>query len=131
LPLFAVRDIHIDATYAGLTLVLTGLLGMLGRICWGRAMDSVTRADVVLTVLAALSLIATTTLVVASLLESVPFLICGLILHGVGAISANAVIVHVLVSSLGSEDLAKASGLQALAQYAGFAMGPLAFGSML
>jgi predicted MFS family arabinose efflux permease len=131
LPLFGVQAVGISSAAAGTTLVMAGVLGMLGRIGWGRAMDSLPRLDLALAVLALLSLLGSLTLLAAALSGAAWVMWSGVFLHGVGAIAANAVIVHALLTTLERHQLATASGLQALAQYLGFAVGPIAFGSLV
>ena len=55
----------------------------------------------------------------------------GVVVHAAGAIAANVVIIHALITIVRPEQVAAASGFQALAQYLGFAVGPLSFGLLV
>lgn len=131
LPLFGTERIGLTPAVAGSTMTLIGLLGIASRIGWGRASDGPRSASSSLRILVCTSLLAVTVLGLATATASAVLLWLGVVIHAAGAIAANVVIIHALITILKPEQIAAASGYQALAQYLGFSIGPLSFGLLV
>ncbi|GAA2113587.1 MFS transporter [Nocardioides bigeumensis] len=131
LPLFATDRIGLTSAVAGSTMTLIGLLGIASRIGWGRASDGARPASSSLRILAGTSLLAAGIFGLANATGNPVVLWTGVVVHAAGAIAANVVIIHALITIVRPEQVAAASGYQALAQYLGFAVGPLSFGLLV
>ncbi|MCW2844653.1 MAG: arabinose transporter permease [Nocardioides sp.] len=131
LPLFGTERIGLTSAIAGSTMTLIGLLGIASRIGWGRASDGPRPASSSLRILASTSLLAAGIFEMATATGSPVVLWAGVVVHAAGAIAANVVIIHALITIVRPEQVAAASGYQALAQYLGFAIGPLSFGLLI
>jgi MFS family permease len=131
LPLFATEQIGLTSAAAGSTMTMIGLLGIISRIGWGRASDGPRRASSSLQILASTSLLAAGIFGLATATSHPVALWTGVVVHAAGAIAANVVIIHALITTVRPEQVAAASGYQALAQYLGFAVGPVTFGLMV
>lgn len=131
LPLFGTERIGLSPSVAGSTMTLVGLLGIASRIGWGRASDGPRSASSALRILVGTSLVAASVLGVATVSASPALLWTGVIIHAAGAIAANVVIIHALITIVRPEQVAAASGYQALAQYLGFSVGPVSFGLLV
>jgi predicted MFS family arabinose efflux permease len=131
LPLFGVERIGLGAAVAGATMILAGALGMLGRIGWGWALDSLHRHDVALAILAVVSLSGSLVFMLAAATGSAPLMWLGVVFHGAGAVASNVVVIHALITVVDRSQVASSSGYQALSQYLGFAVGPVAYGALV
>ena len=131
LPLFATERIGLTSAVAGSTMTLIGMLGIASRIGWGRASDGPRSASSSLRILAGTSLVAAGIFGLATATGNPVVLWTGVVVHAAGAIAANVVIIHALITIVRPEQVAAASGFQALAQYLGFAVGPLSFGLLV
>jgi len=131
LPLFGTERIGLTPAVAGSTMTLIGLLGIASRIGWGRASDGPRPASSSLSILAGTSLLAAGVFGLAAATGNPVVLWVGVVVHAAGAIAANVVIIHALITIVRPEQVAAASGYQALAQYLGFAVGPLSFGLLV
>ena len=131
LPLFGVERLRIDPAVAGASMLIIGALGMISRISWGRVMDGPLRPSTALRVLALSSMAGCVSFVLANISGVSALFWVGVVLHGAGAIAANVVIIHALIDCVEPGQVASASGYQALAQYVGFAVGPLSFGVLV
>jgi predicted MFS family arabinose efflux permease len=131
LPLFGTERIGLTSAVAGSTMTLIGLLGIASRIAWGRASDGPRKASSSLRILASTSLLAAGIFGLATVTGNPAVLWIGVVVHAAGAIAANVVTIHALITIVRPEQVAAASGYQALAQYLGFAVGPLSFGLVI
>jgi nitrate/nitrite transporter NarK len=131
LPLFGVETLDLAPAVAGATMIIVGLLGMMGRIGWGRASDTIRRPHLALATLALISVTGSALLLTASVTGVAWPMWTGVVLHGGGAVAANVVIIHALIKAVAPGKIATASGYQALAQYLGFAIGPVTYGALV
>jgi predicted MFS family arabinose efflux permease len=131
LPLFGVERLDLTPSVAGATMIIAGVLGMSGRIGWGRATDWIRRPSRALVVLALISLAGGALFGAASVTGVGWLLWAGVVCHGGGAVAANVVIIYALIECVRPDQVAGASGYQALAQCLGFALGPLLFGAVV
>jgi MFS family permease len=127
LPLYSNEVLGMSVTIAGLTVALSGLVGIGGRVLWGRAAEHAISTPVALAVIAAGSVVAQL-LIWAANADAAWLVWIGALLTGLTAGSWNAVGMLELVKGLDPERSGRASGIVLLAFYGGYVISPLAFG---
>jgi predicted MFS family arabinose efflux permease len=131
LPLFAHREIGVGLLLAGLTAVLSGIVGVSSRVFWGRKMNTGARTSLLLALLAAGALLGTTFLLASGAFNAQPLMWLGIALHGATALGGNVVVMAGLMHTVPAGRVGAASGIVALGLYSGFALGPLMMGILL
>lgn len=129
LPLYAFEHVGTSSTSAGILVGMVGLLGATSRIVLGRLAGRVDTPSVVVLGLALVAIVAIGTLAMAGPGAGVALWI-GAALFGSSVLGFNAVAMTVVVRRVPSERAGSASGALATAMFAGFALGPLAFGAL-
>ncbi|MDF3312074.1 MFS transporter [Rhodococcus sp. T2V] len=128
LPLFAHDEMGLTLTVAGLTAALAGLIGVISRIGWGRALAGKTGPFVLLLILATGSAVGALALLGAQLLGWRALLWIGVGVHGATALAANVVLMAGALRVVQTSVVGRASSAIAVGMYLGFACGPALMG---
>lgn len=131
LPLFAHQDVGIGPTLAGFTVAVSGAVGMVARILWGRQVKPSGRPHLALTLLASTSGLSILLLVAAGATSTSALLWLGVAGHSASGLAANVVLMVVLLGAVRAERMGAASGVLVIGLYLGFASGPVAMGALL
>jgi predicted MFS family arabinose efflux permease len=127
LPLYSHEVLGLSVSVAGLTVALSGLVGIAARVLWGRAAEHTIATPVALSVIAAGSVVAQA-LVWGAGRAGVGLVWAGALVTGLSAASWNAVGMLEIVRGLHPGRAGRASGIVLLAFYGGNVISPLAFG---
>jgi predicted MFS family arabinose efflux permease len=127
LPLYSHEILGLSVSVAGLTVALSGLVGIGARVLWGRAAEHMIATPVALSVIAACSVVAQG-LIWGAAGGGVGLVWAGAFLTGLSAASWNAVGMLEIVKGLDPGRAGRASGIVLLAFYGGNVISPLAFG---
>jgi predicted MFS family arabinose efflux permease len=130
LPLFAVQDLDYEPSLGGEVLACFGAAGLFGRVWWAkRAAKREGRPATMLTGLAWVAAACALPLALATLPHLGMLVWVGAVGVGGSATAAYAVAMLDVVRNAG-EDTGRASGLVSVGFFLGFAVGPVAFGSL-
>lgn len=127
LPLYSHEVLGLPVSVAGLTVALSGLVGIGARVLWGRAAEHIVATPVALSVIAAGSIVAQV-LIWGAAGAGVGLVWAGALLTGLTAASWNAVGMLEIVRGLDPAQAGRSSGIVLLAFYGGNVISPLAFG---
>lgn len=128
---FAVRGLDVPLTVAGWILALIGVLGIAGRIGWGRIAGRRDRPAQLLLIMSAGGVVTMLLLVGAEQWAAAPLLWLAVPFHAVLPLAANVVINSGIVANAPPGRVGLASGLVATGMYLGFALGPLVVGGLV
>jgi predicted MFS family arabinose efflux permease len=131
LPLYGYQELELPVPTAALTAALVGGVGVVARICWGRAADSGRSARIPLVVLGLVAALGTASVLAADVLSHVTLLWVGAALFGASGIAANVVLMVGVVRAVPLVVVGRATGALAIGLYLGFALGPVAFGALV
>ena len=131
LPLFGHEQLGFEVAAAGLSITVAGAVGLVARVAWGGYSDRLHAPHVLLVLLALGASCGPFSLLMVYYTDWRPFFWMGVVLHGGAAIAATAVAAVALVRTVDSPSIGRASGILALGQFAGFSIGPLAFGYLV
>ncbi|MFC8451447.1 MFS transporter [Kitasatospora sp. NPDC057223] len=129
LALFGSQRLGLSATVAALPVAVLGLSGIAGRVGWSRAADGEGRAEALPTLLALGAVGAALLLAAAVLLHLLVW--PGVVAVGAFAVSANAVSMVLVMRRSAPGRAGQDSALVAAGFFAGFAVGPPAFGAVV
>jgi predicted MFS family arabinose efflux permease len=127
LPLYSHEVLGVSVSVAGLTVALSGLVGIGARVLWGRAAEHTIATPVALSVIAAGAVVAQA-LIWGAGRAGVGLVWAGALVTGLSAASWNAVGMLEIVRGLDRGRAGRASGIVLLAFYGGNVISPLAFG---
>ncbi|MDQ4027437.1 MAG: MFS transporter [Actinomycetota bacterium] len=127
LPLYSHEVLGLSVSVSGLTVALSGLVGIGARVLWGRAAEHTIPTPVALSVIAAGSVVAQA-LIWGARGAGVGLVWAGALVTGLSAASWNAVGMLEIVRGLEPGRAGRASGIVLLAFYGGNVISPLAFG---
>jgi predicted MFS family arabinose efflux permease len=127
LPLYAHEGLGLSPEAAGLTAAIAGLVGIAGRVGWGRAGDMVEHSSLLLAVLGAGSVVAQGLVWLAEGAGAWVVWI-GVVFAGATIASWNSVGMLAIIKGFDVSQTARASGLVLLAFYIGYVPSPIAFG---
>jgi predicted MFS family arabinose efflux permease len=126
LPLYAEERLGFSSSAAGAAVAVSGLVGIVARITWGRIAEHTLGAGRSLLVIAGLAVAAACTLAAA---EAVPPLLwVGVILTGSSASAWNTVGMLAIIQTVPSTRAGRGSGVVLLGFLAGLALGAPLFG---
>ncbi|WP_167762136.1 MFS transporter, partial [Blastococcus sp. CT_GayMR20] len=108
-----------------------GAVGLVARVAWGRLFERVRRPELLLAFLPVVATGAVGVLATAGVGQAPELVWVAVVLHGASAVAANAVLMLAVVATSDPGVLGAATGLVATGQFAGFALGPIAFGAMV
>lgn len=128
LPLFAVDALGQSLVIGGLAATVTGVIGVMSRIAWGRQIHRGVRPTTLLIAIAIGALFSALALLAADEWHLVGLFWLGAVLLGGTALGANVVINATVMRVVPPGQLGKASGINSAGMYAGFAVGPIAMG---
>lgn len=131
LPLFAVRELGFSLVLGGLAAGLSGLIGVVSRVWWGRRMAAGGTAGVLLLFIALGAVAGALSFWGASAYRQPALLWLGVVLHGVTVLGANVVVMSGVMKYVASERVGAATGIVSMGMYAGFATGPFLMGVLL
>lgn len=127
MPLYAHESLGLSVSTAGLTVALSGLVGIGARILWARAAEHHMSTPTALTVIAVGAVLAQAAVWAAD--RAGAWLAwAGVLLMGLTAGSWNAVGMLEIVKGMDAADAGRASGAVLLAFYAGYVLSPAPFG---
>ncbi|GIG88623.1 hypothetical protein Pen02_35590 [Plantactinospora endophytica] len=130
ITIFAHREVGLGVDTAGLTAAVIGMVGLAGRVFWGRLFERVAAAHWLLLGLA-LAGIAGIGLLLAAGATGIGALVwAAAVVHGGGALAANLVVMLAAIRRAG-RNVGRISGVMGGGQFLGFAAGPVAFGALV
>ncbi|MDO4238891.1 MFS transporter [Micrococcus sp.] len=128
LPLFAVESLGLSLVVGGAAAAASGVIGVASRIWWGRRMSAGHRPTTLLAGIALGSMAGVGVFLAADLAHAPALLWAGAAVHGLTVLGANVVTNAGLLDVVPAEHLGRATGVNAMGMYAGFACGPLVMG---
>lgn len=128
LPLFAVESLGLTLVLSGAAAAASGVVGVFSRIWWGRRMSAGHRPTTLLSGIVLGALAGVGVFLAADLARAPALLWAGAAVHGLTVLGANVVINAGLLDTVPAEHLGRATGVNAMGMYAGFACGPLVMG---
>ncbi len=131
LPLYGYERLGFSATAAGLTAGVVGGVGLAARIAWGRAADRLSSPRLPLLVLSLVAAVGVGCILLADLLHTSALVWIGAAVFGASGIAANVVLMVAVLQVASRHVIGRASGVLAIGLYAGFALGPVSFGSVV
>ncbi|MDN5773500.1 MAG: MFS transporter [Brevibacterium aurantiacum] len=131
MPLFAVRELDFSLVLGGVTAALAGVIGVIARVSWARAMARGASGLRLLLILALIALAGATLFLVAGVSGQAWLLWVAVALHGISALGVSVVLMSALMRSIPSASMASASGMVTAGMFAGFAVGPLGMGFLI
>ena len=131
LPLFAQRELEFPLLLAGATAAAAGVIGVASRVLWGRRMAGGVEASTLLVILALGALAGVGLLLAAGQTGAPALLWAGVALHGATVLGVNVVVMAGVLRLVPTFRVGAASGVVSLGMYSGFALGPLAMGTLL
>ncbi|MGC5048508.1 MFS transporter [Micrococcus porci] len=130
LPLFAVESLGQTLVIGGAAAATSGVIGVFSRIWWSRRMAAGHRPTTLLAGIALGAVVGVVVFLGADLLHAPALLWVGAAVHGLTVLGTNVVTNAGLMDAVPSHHLGRASGVNAMGMYAGFACGPLVMGLM-
>ena len=131
LPLFAQERLGLSLVGGGMTLTVSGLLGVLARLVWGWLVDRGVKYERVLVLLGFLAVLGGVSLWASGVFGSLILLWLGVSLNGISALAVNVMVVTGVMSRVPPDHIGKASGLAISGMYLGFTVGPAAAGFLI
>jgi predicted MFS family arabinose efflux permease len=128
MPLFAVRELNYSLIVGGLAAGLSGVIGVVSRVGWGRLLGRGISPGAVLTMIAAGALLGMACMAAASMTGIVAFFWIGVAMHGITVLGTNVVVNAGTMRVVGAQQIGAASGTTTMGLYAGFAVGPFGMG---
>lgn len=128
LPLFAVQELGFSLVLGGAAAAVSGIIGVVSRIAWSRRMQAGAEPAQLLMMISAGALLGVLAFMGAAHWQQPALVWAGAALHGITVFGANVVINAGLLRVVPEEKIGKASGLNSMGMYAGFALGPLIMG---
>ncbi len=126
LPLFAEESLGFSKSVAGYTVAFTGLVGVAGRIGWGRIAEHRLGAIPSLRIIAVMAALAAALLVASTAIA--PLVWVAALVTGLSASSWNSVGMLAIISTLPSSSAGRGSGVVLLGFLLGLAVGAPSFG---
>lgn len=130
LPLYSYEALDFSPRAAGFTAGITGIVGVFGRILWGRAAELFRTTRVPLLLLAIAATVAVALLAAAPLLGPLA-LWFGVVIFAISALASTVVLMVAVLRTVPSEAIGSASGRVMVGLYAGFTVGPITFGTLV
>lgn len=131
LPLFAQRELDFSLLLAGLTAALSGTVGIVARVSWGRTMALHRNGFSVLLILACGAAAGAVLLLSSAPTQQAWMLWAGTFLHGATALGVNVVVMAGAIREVPKDRVGATSGVVSLGMYVGFGIGPLLMGLLL
>lgn len=128
LPLFAFQQVSFSVAAAGLIVALLGGVGLIARVAWGRVTERSADPRQVLVWIGLGGATATCLFVAAAQWQMAWLVWSGTVLTGATAVAGTVVVMTAAVRVVPAGSIGAASGLLAVGQYGGFALGPVSFG---
>lgn len=128
LPLFAVESLGQTLVVGGAAAAMSGVIGVFSRIWWSRRMSAGHRPTTLLALIMAGAVLGVAVLLAADLGRLPALLWVGAAVHGLTVLGTNVVTNAGLMDAVPEDRLGRASGVNAMGMYAGFACGPLLMG---
>jgi predicted MFS family arabinose efflux permease len=130
LPLFSMEAVGFSLVLGGVATAVSGVIGVVSRIWWGRRMSAGVKASALLLMISAGALSGVAAFLAAGLWHVPALIWVGAALHGVTVLGANVVINAGLMQVVAPERIGAASGINSMGMYSGFALGPLVMGAL-
>jgi predicted MFS family arabinose efflux permease len=130
LPLFSMEAVGFSLVLGGVATAVSGVIGVVSRIWWGRRMSAGVKASTLLLMISAGALFGVAAFLAAGLWHVPALIWVGAALHGITVLGANVVINAGLMQVVAPERIGAASGINSMGMYSGFALGPLAMGGL-
>jgi predicted MFS family arabinose efflux permease len=130
LPLFSMEAVGFSLVLGGVATAVSGVIGVVSRIWWGRRMSAGVKASTLLLMISAGALSGVAAFLAAGLWHVPALIWVGAALHGVTVLGANVVINAGLMQVVAPERIGAASGINSMGMYSGFALGPLVMGAL-
>jgi predicted MFS family arabinose efflux permease len=130
LPLFSMEAVGFSLVLGGVATAVSGVIGVVSRIWWGRRMSAGVKASTLLLMISAGALFGVAAFLAAGLWHVPALIWVGAALHGVTVLGANVVINAGLMQVVAPERIGAASGINSMGMYSGFALGPLVMGAL-
>lgn len=131
LSLFAVNSLSMDPVAAGLALTVSGGLGIVCRIGWGKLLGRGAGPNVVLFLVSCGSVAAMVSMICAATLGSAGWYWVGVAFHGSCVLATNVVINTALLKGAEHRVIGRVTGAVSMGMYSGFAVGPVAMGGLV
>lgn len=129
--LFAVRDFGYTMIIGGLAVGLAGVIGVLSRIAWGRALSRGSTPARMLTLIGVGASAGALSLTAAAVAGLPALFWLGVCLHGASALGTNVVVNAGVMQSVDRHLIGTATGATTMGMYAGFAAGPVGMGALI
>lgn len=130
LPLFAVESLDQSLVVGGAAAATSGVIGVASRIGWSRQMSAGRRPSLLLALICVGAVAGVLVFLAADAWHLPALLWVGAGVHGLTVLGANVVTNAGLMDAVPAETLGRASGVNAMGMYAGFALGPLVMGAL-
>lgn len=128
LPTFAVQSLGYPLMVGGLAAAVTGTVGVVFRVFWGRQMRAGRRATTVFLIISAGAVGSGLALLAADLWAVHVLLWLGAVLLGACTLGANVVVNATIMQVVAKGSVGTATGITSMGMYIGFASGPMAMG---
>jgi len=130
LPLYAQEGVGLSPTGAGLVASVLGVCGVAGRITWGTLGNRFHRPSTALIIIAGIAVLAALSIGISATVGAVTLWL-GAVLAGASSQAWHAVAWLVILDRVGTNSVGKASGVMQTGSSIGFAIGPVAAGSLI
>lgn len=131
LPLFAVRELNQSLVVGGMTVALTGVMGVLARIGLARIMSKGYPMAKLLTLLSSIAVLSASGLLAATVSHSPLLMWIAVGLHGSSSLGVSVVLMSGLLRIAPAAKMGSATGLVTGFQYVGYMIGPALMGWLL
>lgn len=128
IPLFAVDQMGFTLIQGGLTITVSGVVGMIARVWWARRVGAGARPSTLLIAIVLGSMLSVGFLLAAQLGGPSVLVWMAVLLHGSTALGTNVIINAGVMRAAPPGQIGRASGAAAMGMYAGFSLGPLTIG---
>lgn len=128
LPLFTVEELGFSLVLGGIAAALSGVVGVISRIWWGRRVQAGWKPSTLLLLICGGAMLGVVAFIAAGTWNLPDLVWVGAALHGLTVLGANVVINAGLMRHVPASKIGTASGINSMGMYVGFALGPLVMG---
>lgn len=131
LPLYAVTQMGFSLLHGGLTITVIGIVGMFSRIWWARRVGAGARLSSLLVFVCGGAAIGVLLLLVAKGADLTVLIWIAAVVHGMTGLGGNVIINAGVIRAAPPGQIGRVSGINSMAMYSGFTLGPVAMGGLL
>ncbi|WP_279526817.1 MFS transporter [Nesterenkonia sphaerica] len=130
-PLYAVTVMEFSLVQGGLTITVVGVVGMVSRVWWARRVAAGARLSSLLAIINGGAAIGVLLLIMANAFGLNGLIWMAAVVHGMTGLGGNVVINAGLMRAAPAGQIGRVSGVNSMAMYAGFTVGPIVVGLLL